>query len=345
MKTGRTLLVALIASFILGLILFILNQTFPHFFDFELSLKGTGTLLILFLSFLINWFLIGRFYNKKIKNIYNILLSFRKKDSIEQKQESNIDHLVNLEIEVKKWVEERKNEIDQLNRFEKHRKEYIGNVAHELKTPVFNIQGYINTLLDGGLEDESVARPFLEKAENNVERMIQLIKDLDDITRLEMGILELEYEVFDFKELCKEVIENMELKAQSKKISLMLNDSLAKCLVKADRNRLKQVLINLVENSIKYGRENGTTKIRISELGNKYFVEVSDNGLGVATKHLPRLFERFYRVDKSRSRNEGGSGLGLAIVKHIIEAHGETISVLSTEGGGSVFSFTIENAE
>lgn len=239
--------------------------------------------------------------------------------------------------------EARRSEVEQLKKLESYRKEFLGNVSHELKTPIFNIQGYILTLLEGGLDDPKVNQDYLRRAERSVDRMISIVEDLQAISQLETGEMELEYEQFDIIPLIRDVLDAQELKARGKRITLSFREPETKSvLVVADKFRIRQVIVNLVVNSVKYGKENGETRLRVYDAGNTVHVEVSDNGIGIAKEHLPRLFERFYRVDKSRSREMGGTGLGLSIVKHIIEAHGQTIQVMSTEGAGSVFTFTLK---
>jgi two-component system phosphate regulon sensor histidine kinase PhoR len=249
-----------------------------------------------------------------------------------------------LNNEILAWAEDRKNEIERLKKLEVYRKEFLGNVSHELKTPIFNIQGYVLTLLDGGLEDETINRDYLQRAERSIDRMITIIDDLEAISQLETGELQIEPERFDVIALAKDVIEAQELKATSKGIILTVQNDDRPVFVFADRFRIRQVIVNLIVNSIKYGKEYGETKIRVYDMGENVSVEVADNGLGIANEHLPRLFERFYRVDKSRSRDQGGTGLGLAIVKHILEAHNQNITVMSTVGVGTVFSFTLKKA-
>ncbi|MBI4947833.1 MAG: sensor histidine kinase [Bacteroidetes bacterium] len=253
--------------------------------------------------------------------------------------------LSELEQQVKAWSDERKAEIEQLEKLENYRKDFLGNVSHELKTPIFNIQGYISTLLDGGLEDKTINRDYLKRAEKSVDRMIAIVEDLQTITQLEKGELEIEEERFDIVALAKDVIDSQELKAKEKQISFELsNDPSHSYFVSADRFRIRQVLVNLVVNSLRYGKANGKTTIKISDIGEKIITEVADTGIGIPKEHLTRIFERFYRADKSRSREQGGTGLGLSIVKHILEAHGQSIEVMSTEGVGSVFSFTLKKA-
>ena len=256
-----------------------------------------------------------------------------------------LDALSELENEITELSIERKEEAERLEELETYRKEFLGNVSHELKTPIFNIQGYIHTLLDGAIDDSAVNRDYLMRTEKSVDRMITIVEDLQTIAQLEKGELILDEEHFDLTELCKDVIHSQEMNAKANNVSLELSfDSAQKIMVIADRFRIRQVLVNLVVNSIRYGKQNGRTAIKISDAGEKVIVEVSDNGLGISKEHLPRIFERFYRVDKSRSRELGGSGLGLSIVKHIIEAHHQNIDVMSTEGVGSVFSFSLRKA-
>jgi two-component system phosphate regulon sensor histidine kinase PhoR len=234
-------------------------------------------------------------------------------------------------------------EVKELRNVENYRKEFIGNLAHELKTPVFNIQGYIHTLLDTDLNDVELNRKFLSRAGASTDRLADLIQDLDQITSFESGNIPLEITRFDVVKMAKETIEMLEESAIQKQIRLRLRNSNEKpIMVEGDRKRISQVFINLIVNSINYGKENGETRVRFYDMGDNVLIEIADDGIGIAMEHLPRIFERFYRVDKSRSRNEGGSGLGLAICKHIIDSHNQSISVRSTEGVGSTFSFTLK---
>ncbi len=252
---------------------------------------------------------------------------------------------VSLKNTIKKNNDKSNSELEKLNTLEQYRREYIGNVSHELKTPIFNIQGYIASLLDGGLEDKKVNRIFLEKADKNVDRMINIVMDLQTISRFEAGELELEKEPFEIYKLIEDVIETEKENAAKHQITFELFRG-KEIIVDADKFRIRQVLTNLLVNSIKYSKpDGGETNIRIYDLEDFIKIEISDNGIGIEEKHISRIFERFYRVDSSRSRDKGGSGLGLAIVKHIIEAHGETIEVLSTPGVGTVFSFSLAKPE
>jgi two-component system, OmpR family, phosphate regulon sensor histidine kinase PhoR len=248
-----------------------------------------------------------------------------------------------LETELRRIFSNRKMEIEQFRKMESYRKEYIGNVSHELKTPIFNIQGYILTLLDGGLHDERINVDYLKRAEKSVDRMITIVEDLQTISQLETGELELEPEKFDIVELIQDVIDAQDLRSRESKINIIFRDPPQEpVFVFADKFRIRQVLVNLVVNSVRYGKPEGETRLKVDVLGEKVRVEVADNGIGIKKEHLPRIFERFYRVDNSRSRELGGTGLGLSIVKHIIEGHRQAIDVISTEGAGSVFSFPLQ---
>ena len=249
-----------------------------------------------------------------------------------------------IEAALKALFDTRKEELQQLQRLENYRRDYIGNVAHELKTPIFSIQGYIETVLDDPDLDRNTLESFLGKANKNADRLGQIVMALDTITKYESGFLVLDQQPFDLLALVNEVVESLELQAKEKHITLQVFAPAGEYQVMGDRGRLSQVLTNLGYNSIRYGNESGNTRFRLSSTGTKVIVEVADNGIGIPQEHLGRVFERFFRVDKHRNRATGGSGLGLSICKHVVEAHGETISVISTEGAGSVFSFSVKSA-
>lgn len=295
-------------------------------------------------SFLITQYRVERFIYRRVKRIYDDLTLL---ESTSLRNQPITTDMGTLTKEIDKYARDKKLEIETLKIREEYRKEYMGNVSHELKTPLFTVQGYILTLLDGAMEDEKIRKKYLNRASKGVERLIYIVKDLDMITKLETGDLSLNIEEFDIVELVQSVFDLFEMKAAKKKITLAFDmDYKAPIMVTADRERIQQVLTNLVVNSIKYGREKGTTEVSIENLiKNKVIVRVTDNGEGIGKEHMPRLFERFYRVDKSGSRKEGGSGLGLSIVKHIIEAHNEKIYVESEVEVGSEFSFTLEKAK
>ncbi|MFO7615899.1 MAG: ATP-binding protein [Bacteroidales bacterium] len=298
--------------------------------------------LVVFLRFVIREYL-----TEKIKLVYKTIQTKKltKGEKREKKVDMRKDVLSDVENEVTHWAETRINEIDQLRKAELYRKEFLGNVTHELKTPLFNIQGYVSTLLQTKGADPVVTRKFLEKTESNIDRMIAMVDQLEAISHLETGETPLAYSKFNIVSLAQEVYHFLDDQARQRRISLQFAEvNPGPVIVYADRDKITQVLQNLVLNSIRYGIDNGRTKISFYEMYDTILVEVSDNGIGIEEVHLPRLFERFYRVDKSRSRTDGGSGLGLAIVKHIVEAHGQTLNVRSTPGIGSTFSFTIAKA-
>lgn len=296
-------------------------------------------------SYVVFYYLIERFVYSKIKLIYklihNLKLGKDLKDALGEYVSA--DPINDVEQEVKEWARDKKSEIDQLKDQEKFRREFLSNISHELKTPLFAIQGYLEALLEDDISDPELSKQFLKKASGNVDRLAFFIKDLDAISKLESGEIPVNYEKFDLAELISEVIESMELKAQKYNIRLLFKEKYNyPTWVNADREKIRQVFVNLIDNSFKYGKNPGNTYIKTFELHDEILVEITDDGIGIEEKYLPRLFERFYRTDKSRSREIGGSGLGLAIVKHIIEAHQQTITVRSTENIGSTFGFTIE---
>jgi len=284
------------------------------------------------------------FIYKRVKKIYDDLKLLE--SSSFSKSQITTD-MATLTQEIDKYAKNKKMEIETLKVREQYRKEFIGNVSHELKTPLFTVQGYISTLIEGAFKDEKLLQKYLDRADKGVERLTYILNDLDMITKLETGDLILTKETFDVVKLINNVFDQLEIKASKKDITLMFDREYTEpIMVKGDKQRLQQVVSNLIVNSIKYGNTQGTTEISIENLiKNKVIIRVTDNGEGIEQEHLPRLFERFYRVDKSGSRKEGGSGLGLAIVKHIIEAHTEQIYIESQFGVGSEFSFTLEKAK
>ncbi|WP_378186325.1 sensor histidine kinase [Aquimarina sp. W85] len=296
------------------------------------------------LCFLVVQYRAERFIYRRVKAIYDDVELLDVEDIEGTPVTTNMD---TLKKQVEKFAKSRKSEIETLTIREVYRKEFLGNVSHELKTPLFTVQGYILTLLDGAMHNPEVLEKYLSRASKGVERLIYIIKDLDMITKLEAGDLHLNYDDFDIVELVQSVFDLFEMKAAKKNILLAFDMKYSEpIMVHADKERIQQVLSNLIVNSIKYGKEDGTTEVSIEDLiRNKLIIRVTDNGEGIAQRHIPRLFERFYRVDKSGSRKEGGSGLGLAIVKHIIEAHHERIYVESDYRVGSEFSFTLEKVK
>lgn len=290
-------------------------------------------------AYFIFHYLMKQFIQKRLFLVYR---------RIQGKEFNNLslDQMIQTaDLDVEEWNKNKAKEILQLKEQEAFRREFLGNLAHELKTPVFSIQGYILTLLDGGIDDPSINRDFLERASKATDRMSSILEDLDKISKLQERRLKMVMQNFDIVELAKEVLAEFEFKANEKNIALKSICSLNQITVFADRQKIAQVMTNLVNNALFYGSENGYCKIYINLIDDLVQVEIKDNGLGIDPKHLPRLFERFYRVEKSRNRNEGGSGIGLAIAKHILESHGQTISVKSEVGKGSSFIFTLDKSK
>lgn len=309
-------------------------------------------LLSLFVSFIGSFMVIYFYYymiiNKRIHSLSEkIRDTFLSKElPLKQNMLEEVDSITQLGDRVNMLLEKREKEKSQFENLDSYRKEYLGNVSHELKTPIFNIQGYIDTLIHGGVNDPEINIDYLKRAEKSVDRLINIIDDLETITQLESGDMHLEMEKFDVAALCKDIYSQLELNASKKNILLLLSKKYDKPIyVSADKFRIRQVLVNLITNSIKYGMENGKININISNYENDVILEVSDDGVGIEEKHLPRLFERFYRIDKGRSREQGGTGLGLAIVKHILEAHHKSITVESRVGKGTKFTFSLKAAE
>lgn len=270
---------------------------------------------------------------------------FEEQHQFKFKKQDELDYLLLQSAKTSLMVEK---EIQRLNRIENYRKEFIGDISHELKTPIFAVQGFIETLLNGALEDPKVNREFLKKAMRNVQRLTYLTKDLMEISKLETGELKSVIQTIPLNSIVHEMFESLQHKARQENISIVFEEELKNVFVKADRNQIRQVLINLVENAIKYNKANGQVVIRLEKDHSdkkKIRLSVRDTGVGIDAEDLPRITERFYRVDKSRSREKGGTGLGLAIVKHIIEAHNEKLEINSIPNEGTVFSFTLKNAD
>ena len=300
-------------------------------------------IIILFtLYFFIIYFYLESFVLKKIKNLYKDLVSNQETEQ-SVLVSTNMDELVE---QLKIFSKESETEIKSMQQKENFRRDFIGNLAHELKTPLFTSQSYLLTLIDGALKDEKVNLKYLKIAEKSIERLIFIVKDLDLITKLESDDLKLEKSTFNIISLVNNVFEMLEIQSSIKKISFSLDVKFKSVQVIADQEKIHQVLTNLIENSVKYGKESGTTEVTIQDITkNKIIVRITDNGNGIQKKHFKRLFERFYRIDNSGNRKTGGSGLGLAIVKHIIDAHDEKIYVESDYGVGSEFSFTLEKSK
>ncbi len=305
-----------------------------------LTLAAVGFSYVVVLTYL------DRYIYRKIKLIYKTI--HHQKVNAEMKREGvDLDQPIIDDVgqEVEEWAEKQQRQMEQYERFADYRRRYVGDISHELKTPIFNIQGYLHTLLEGGYHDEKISMSFLKKAAKNVDRLQTIVEDLGAISRLESGELILDTDVFDIKELANEVIDELDLKSREVGIELGFKPGAdTGFMVEADRESIRQVLVNLVTNSIKYGNPGGATKLGFYDMDAYILCEIADNGIGIPEKHLPHVFDRFYRVDKSRSRKKGGSGLGLSIVKHIMEAHQQTINVRSSPGLGSTFGITLAKA-
>jgi len=314
------------------------------FFNFDLGLKDISLWILIgsiLTAFGLGFWIATLFWNRRKKRVLKnleLLISAEKSEYIPLDNPNSKD----IEDGFRTLIIARKQELQRLQQLETYRRDYIGNIAHELKTPLFSIQGYIETVMDDPDLDVTTRESFLKKANKNATRLGQIVKDLDAITKYESGVLKIEKEPFDLLQLIQNIVEEMEIQASAKQISIFLQNRTENAIVNADKEMIHQVLSNLGYNSIKYGRPQGNTTYKISDTGKKIIVEVSDNGIGIPTKDIGRIFERFFRVDTHRSRESGGSGLGLSICKHIIEAHNETINVISTEGAGSTFSFSLE---
>lgn len=337
---------ALKSSLYISLLFAIFLLIFHYFglITFKNNVVLFFSLAVFIISFFIIQFRVERFIYKRVKKIYDDV-SLLENTSL-RNQPITTD-MATLTKEVKKFARDKKLEIETLKIREEYRREFLGNVSHELKTPLFTVQGYLLTLLDGAMDDKNIRKKYLQRAEKGVERLIYIVKDLDMITKLETGDINIELSEFDIVEVIQNVFELLEMRAAKKNISLTFDLRYKHPIrVIADQEKIQQVVTNLVVNSIKYGKQGGTTEVSIEDLvNNKVIVRVTDNGEGIEKHHIPRLFERFYRVDKSGARSEGGSGLGLAIVKHIIESHNEKIYVESEFGVGSEFSFTLEKSK
>ncbi len=338
-KEGGSLLIALVAALVVAAVGIALKAAWLY-----VLMLALGTFGIVMFSAL---FIIRKYVAYKLKPIYSIVLS-RDVHTTEILDELKDKRVENIGEELTAWADTNDKEIARLKESERFRKQYLGNVAHELKTPIFNIQGYISTLLDGGLEDELINRKFLERAEKSIDRLINIVNDLDTISKLESSMNRLQMEQFDIVALAREIAEQAEMEADRKHIRIRVKGAgnlPSPFWVLADKHYVGQVLVNLIINSIHYGREGGTTNVRFRDMLDRILIEVEDNGQGIGKEDIPRIFERFYRTDKGRSREQGGTGLGLAIVKHIVEAHGEHVAVRSEPGVGTTFSFTLKKVD
>jgi two-component system phosphate regulon sensor histidine kinase PhoR len=333
--------IAFLNSTVIGLSVFLLSL---------LSWESTiisiiGALVIFLVCFFLTKYLVDQFINRRVKLIYKFIRQTKasKREEFYNKNILPKQSLDEVTEDVLQWSDQRKNEIEILERNEQFRKEFLQNLSHEFKTPAFAIQGYLETLMGGAIDNPEVNRKFLGNAFNNTERLINLINDLDEITKLESGKQELHLQQFIIQDLIQEVFESLSFKTKSKNIHCSFKKgSDQPMMVLADKEKIRQVLTNLVDNAIKYGNEEGKVEASVYKTDDiNMLLEISDDGIGISEEHLPRIFERFYRTDYGRSRDIGGTGLGLAICKHIIEVHGQFIHVRSKPGIGTTFGFTL----
>lgn len=342
MKTPSPRQISVLTSVVVALTGFLFFLSLRIFFRFNIPV---GYLIaypfVAFLtSFLFYSYTLEKFIHSKIKAIYKTI-GQPKRFFKELKDDKN-RIIVSVERDVAEWAINKNKQIRELRKLETYRKEFVGNVSHELKTPIFNAQGYLQTLVEDGIDDKEFAQKYIERALSNIDRLETIVKDLEEISKYEAGQMLLEYGAFDIVDSVYDVIEELKYQASDNEVKFSVVPPSFKTIVWADKNRIHQVLVNLISNSIKYGKTGGTTTISFYDLEQQLLVEVSDNGPGIEEKDLPRVFERFFRADKSRTRKSGGTGLGLAIVKNIIEAHNQNISVSSVVNEGTAFSFTLE---
>jgi len=346
MKLKKTYSFSLLSSVYLTITLLLISALISFLLPEDKKLLSILVFFptIFIISFLIIQYRTERFIYDRIRKIYDEVSVLNEDEFTRASATTDIDSLSNS---VKNYVQGKRNEIKNLTERDSFRKDFLGNVSHELKTPLFMVQGYILTLIEGAINDKLIRDKYLERANKGVDRLVAIVKDLDMIAKLETEGLKLNYAVFNIIDLIQNVFDLFEMKAKKRNITLQF-DKLYDypVFVNGDKERIEQVLINLVVNSIKYGKLNGLTTVGIESYNeNKFIIKVIDNGEGIKEEHISRLFERFYRVDQSRSREQGGSGLGLYIVKHIVEAHNETVLINSTFKKGSEFSFTMKKVK
>lgn len=343
-NTSPTRLSIFTASVLAAIItLFTLFLKQPWYIDI------TAFALTFISAYAIFFYTLQHFIYRKIKLIYKFIYQTKatKREEFFYQNILPQKSIDEVSQEVKRWALEQRGEIEMLQKNEQFRKEFLMNLAHELRTPIFTVQGYVHTLLNGAIDDVTVNRKFLSNATKGIQRLVQLADDLDQISKLESGKIPIIEESFIIQDLIRDVYEELMLKAKERNITLHIKKGTESSItVYADKQKIKQVIVNLVENALKYGNEGGTVTSGFYQMDEGHvYVEISDDGPGIAEQHLPRIFERFYRADRSRSREIGGTGLGLAIVKHIIEAHDQTVNVRSKLGVGSSFGFTLDKGK
>ena len=346
MKTYSSVQLSTIVSIILTILaLFVMLIAYAH--GSNIVVFVLATLFFFLSSYFSILFIIRKYIIDRIKPIYNTIRDLPISGKrLEQKNLDSNSLLHNVKFEVEEWAKTQLKEIERLKELERYRKDFVGNVSHELKTPIFNIQGYVLTLLEGGMDDPKINQLYLSRTEKSIDRMVSIVEDLESITKLESGELKLNIVKLDLLKTVDEVIEMQQWTAAERKIKVrVLTKPEKPIFIKADKKRILEVLTNLTINAIKYGKKKGNVNILFHDMEDNIIVEVSDDGIGIDKNDLPRIFERFYRADKSRSREQGGTGLGLSIVKHILEAHNQSINVRSVIDKGTTFNFTLEKAK
>lgn len=331
------LLLSLVFSILVGMLLV---------FGSGFSIKEGGLIAVFFAcSYIITFWVLKKIIFDELEGIGRLLENIKQEDyRLEGKRfVDEGDPLNQMKKEIFEFAEKKQQEINELKKLETFRREFLADVSHELKTPIFSAQGFVHTLIDGAVDDLKVRDRFLEKAANSLDALNVLVGDLITISQLEIGEITMHYSNFDLRRLCEMVIGQLEDAAAYRKVRISIHRYAPKsCYVHADKHRISQVLMNLITNAIKYGKEGGHVVVRIQPEGREVQVSVTDNGPGIPSVYQKRIFERFYRIDKSRSRDSGGTGLGLSIVKHILEAHDSKIHVDSTLGKGTTFYFKLK---
>jgi len=339
-----SLFIAFFLTLFISLLYFIISFIFQEIY-FNFSVLLTINIIIFIFSYLIFIYVLRRFIYDKIRLIYKIIRNLKLQKDEKPDFNINTDIIKEVKEEVEDWGQKHKQEILTLKVKEEFRREYIGNISHELKNPIFNIQGYIYSLIEGAKDDPKLSAKYLKRTSKNIERIITIIEDLDTISELEAVDIKTNFKTFDLFNLTEEVIELFDEKTKKKDVTIYFReDYISPIQVLGDEHRIKQVLVNLTDNAVKYSFGGGKIKISFFDMDKSYLIEITDEGSGISEEDLPRIFERFYRTDKARSRDKGGTGLGLSIVKHIIEAHNQTINIRSTLGVGTTFAFTLKKA-
>lgn len=348
MKFDRPIILALVVSGLLGAIILATGIILSFFFNNLIQWDQLVFILIwaMVVVFFLVKYTVGQFIYGKVKIIYKNIHELKVGPDLDEDELARTTDLDQVTKEVNEWTEQQGHEIKELKERELFRREFVGNIFHELKTPIFNIQGYLLTLIEGAAEDIEIRDKYLRRANKSVDRMINIIDSMETISKLETSRMILNIGDFDIIELVEDCFDQLEDVASKREIKLKLKKEYSTpIMVIGDRQKIEQVLVNLIINAIKYGNERGKVEVHFFDMDKNVLIEVSDNGLGIPQQDIPRIFERFYRVDKSRSRLAGGTGLGLAIVKHIMEAHKQSISVRSSENLGSTFSLTMKKAK